>query len=104
MFHLASFCYSASVPSVNQFLLRDVLRRGPNGPESRALATMGNSSPSRFSLNKILIRIISTVKCFFRLYSPENFGRYVNCDDRDLRIVLDLPPYAIITQLARWRQ
>ncbi|GFV17140.1 hypothetical protein TNCV_3633031 [Trichonephila clavipes] len=32
------------------------------------------SSLSRFSLNEITIRIISTVKSYFRLYSPKKLG------------------------------
>ncbi|GFV06128.1 hypothetical protein TNCV_1084021 [Trichonephila clavipes] len=54
---------------------------------ARAPSTMGASPGSRISLNKIVIRIISKVKYFFKLCSPKNGEfRTATCDDRLLCI------------------
>ncbi|GFU74033.1 hypothetical protein TNCV_1641591 [Trichonephila clavipes] len=79
---------------------RDVLRHGATGPDPRASATMGASSRSRLSLNKIIIRIISTVKCYSWLYSPKNWEfwslcQLATCDNRHLRTGLGLPSLLI---------
>ncbi|GFX46899.1 hypothetical protein TNCV_4040442 [Trichonephila clavipes] len=79
---------------------RDVLKHGPIGP--RASAAIGASSRSRLSPNKIVIRIVSTVKCYFRLYSPKNWEfrtrcQLDTCDDRRSCTGVGLPPYTIIT-------
>ncbi|GFW88448.1 hypothetical protein TNCV_3552181 [Trichonephila clavipes] len=55
------------------------LRHGPTGPGPRASATMGVSFRSRLSFNKIIIRIISTVKCYFQLNSPKNWKFWTKC-------------------------
>ncbi|GFW49613.1 hypothetical protein TNCV_2843941 [Trichonephila clavipes] len=49
-----------------------VLRHGPTRPGTWTTVIMGASSRSRFNLNKIMIRIISTIKYLFQLYSPKN--------------------------------
>ncbi|GFX64317.1 hypothetical protein TNCV_1500411 [Trichonephila clavipes] len=76
----------------------DVLKHRPTRP--RASTAMGALSRSQLSLNKIVIRIISTAKYHFRLYSSKGsefwtICQLATCDDRRPRI--DLPPYAIIT-------
>ncbi|GFX95642.1 hypothetical protein TNCV_4885681 [Trichonephila clavipes] len=86
---------------------RDVLRHGPTGPGSRVLATMGASSRSRLRRNKIIIRRISTVQCYFQLYSLKNWEfrticQLATCDNRCPST--DLPPYNIITHLIKRRQ
>ncbi|GFW11770.1 hypothetical protein TNCV_1083161 [Trichonephila clavipes] len=75
----------------------------------RASATMGASSRSRLSLNEIMIRIISTVKGYFRLYSPKNWEfwticQLAKCDDRRSCIGLGLSPYTIMTSSIKRRQ
>ncbi|GFV40430.1 hypothetical protein TNCV_2535981 [Trichonephila clavipes] len=84
---------------------RDVLRHGPACPGFRLSTTMRASSRSSPSLDKIIIRIISTVKCYFRLYSLKKWEFWTKCqqptcDDRRPCADLCLPPYTIITQ--RW--
>ncbi|GFX87461.1 hypothetical protein TNCV_1329961 [Trichonephila clavipes] len=70
----------------------------------------GVSSRSRFGLNKIKIRIISTVKCHLRLYSPRNWEfrmlcqLAIICDGLCLCIGLGLAPDTIITPLVKRRQ
>ncbi|GFW45340.1 uncharacterized protein TNCV_4734471 [Trichonephila clavipes] len=76
----------------------DVFRHGPNGLGPRALTAMEPSSSSRLGFNKIKIRIISTVKCYFRLYSSKNWGfrticQLATCDDSRPCTSLGLPPY-----------
>ncbi|GFW77500.1 hypothetical protein TNCV_2498921 [Trichonephila clavipes] len=51
---------------------RDALRQEPIGPKSRVSATMPASSRSQLSLN-IMIRMISSVRFYFQLYSPKNW-------------------------------
>ncbi|GFV45491.1 hypothetical protein TNCV_5124371 [Trichonephila clavipes] len=68
---------------------------------------MGASS--RLSLNKIMIRIISTVKCYFRLYYPKNWNfrtiyQQATCDDRLPCISLCLPPCTVMTHSVKRRQ
>ncbi|GFV07183.1 hypothetical protein TNCV_3602011 [Trichonephila clavipes] len=88
---------------------REALRHGPSGPGPRASAIMRASSRSRLSLNKIVIRIISTVKCYSRLYSPKNWKfqticQMAVCDDHRPCKRLGLPPYTIITHSVKRRQ
>ncbi|GFX77992.1 hypothetical protein TNCV_971471 [Trichonephila clavipes] len=69
----------------------------------------GSSSRSRLSLNKITIRIISTVNCYFRLHSPKNWEfrmicQLATCDDCLPCLGLGLPPYTIITHSVKRRQ
>ncbi|GFU64880.1 putative DD41D transposase [Trichonephila clavipes] len=76
-------------------------------PPAQSLGDNGASSRSLLSLNKITIRIISTVKCYFQLYSPKNkefrtICQLATCDDRRpshvaLAMSLELSPYTIIT-------
>ncbi|GFY00513.1 hypothetical protein TNCV_2139101 [Trichonephila clavipes] len=44
---------------------------GPNGPRARASASRKASSRSRLGPNKIMIRILSIVKGYFRAYFPK---------------------------------
>ncbi|GFX21140.1 hypothetical protein TNCV_4367191 [Trichonephila clavipes] len=85
---------------------RDVLRHGPTGPGPRTMVSIGVSSRSRL---KIMIRIISIVKCYFRLYSPKNWEfrticQLVTCENLPPCIGQDLPPYTLITHLVKRRQ
>ncbi|GFW70739.1 hypothetical protein TNCV_2922941 [Trichonephila clavipes] len=85
-------------------MIREVLRHRPSEPQPRALTTMGASSRFQLCLNKIMIRITSTVQDFFQLYSPKNWGyrticQLDTCDDRRLCTGLGLPPYSIITHV-----
>ncbi|GFV41438.1 hypothetical protein TNCV_5048431 [Trichonephila clavipes] len=85
------------------------MRHGPTAPGPRATTTMETSPRFRIGLNKIMIRIISTDKCFFPLYSPKNWEYWticqlVTCDDRHPCIDLSLPPYTIITHSVKRRQ
>ncbi|GFX43002.1 calcium-activated chloride channel regulator 2 [Trichonephila clavipes] len=55
------------------------------------------------SLNKITIRIISTVKCYFRLYSPKNWEfwttvNWLQCDDCRPCTGLGLTHYTLLIQ------
>ncbi|GFV96140.1 uncharacterized protein TNCV_1871001 [Trichonephila clavipes] len=68
---------------------------------------MGASSRSRFSLQKIEIRIMSAVKCCFWLYSPKNWEfrticQQPTCDDRGPCIGLGLPPLLIQIKGGNW--
>ncbi|GFT36502.1 transposable element Tc3 transposase [Trichonephila clavipes] len=89
-FNQASFYpsdFSFSLPNGND------LRHGPAWP--RSSVAMGTSSCSQ--PKKIIIRIISTVEGYFRLYSTKNFEFWTICQlatCNDCR--LDLPPYTII--------
>ncbi|GFS68033.1 hypothetical protein TNCV_1362571 [Trichonephila clavipes] len=72
-------------------------------------ATMGAPSRSQLSLNEIIIRIISTVKCYFRLSTPNKWEfrttcQLATCDDRRPCIGLRLSPYIIITHSVKRRQ
>ncbi|GFT79239.1 hypothetical protein TNCV_2766641 [Trichonephila clavipes] len=71
-----------------------------------------SSSPVRrtgIPVSKIIIRICSTVRCYFRLYSPKNWEFRTICqlstrDDRHPCTVLGLPPYTIITySVKKWQ-
>ncbi|GFU46680.1 hypothetical protein TNCV_1546871 [Trichonephila clavipes] len=54
---------------------RDVLKHGSTGTVPKASGAMGGiSSRSQFNLNKIMIRIISTEKCFFTVVFSEKLG------------------------------
>ncbi|GFW45205.1 hypothetical protein TNCV_717071 [Trichonephila clavipes] len=63
-------------------VIRAILRHEPTEPGPRAMVAIAASSRvrSQLSLNKIIIRIISMVKCYFRLYSPQiwEFRPYIN--------------------------
>ncbi|GFV68298.1 hypothetical protein TNCV_4433451 [Trichonephila clavipes] len=83
----------------NGLCKQPVIRYGPT--ELRASAAMGVSSHSRLSIEKILIRIISKVKCYFRLYYLKNLEfrtiyQLATCDDHRPCTVLGVPPYTII--------
>ncbi|GFV31268.1 hypothetical protein TNCV_1640201 [Trichonephila clavipes] len=71
--------------------------------KARRFVPVPRASPhSRLRLNKMITRIISTVKCFFRLRSPKNWTfqtlcQLATCDDCRPCFSLGLPPYAIIT-------
>ncbi|GFW77275.1 hypothetical protein TNCV_923911 [Trichonephila clavipes] len=65
----------------------------------------GASSRSRFSLNKIITRIISTIKCYFRLYCPKNWEfcmicQLAACDDRHDRHTTIHHDYSFIQKAA----
>ncbi|GFV41728.1 transposable element Tcb2 transposase [Trichonephila clavipes] len=94
-------CFAAGGENYDRLTGRDVLRHGPTGP--------GASSRFRLGLNKIMIPKISTVKYFFRLYSPKNWKHWTicqlaTCDDRRPCIGLGLPPQNLITHSVKWRQ
>ncbi|GFS52071.1 hypothetical protein TNCV_1104891 [Trichonephila clavipes] len=77
------------------------LRHGPTGPGSSTSAAIGASPRLRLKLNKIIIRLMSTVKCYFRLYSPKNWEfrticQLVTCNDRRPRTGLGLRLNTII--------
>ncbi|GFV35421.1 hypothetical protein TNCV_3204531 [Trichonephila clavipes] len=64
------------------------------------------SSRPQLGLETIIIRILSKVKCYFLLYSPNNWEfwticQLATCDDRHPRASLGLPPYTIITHSVR---
>ncbi|GFU57036.1 hypothetical protein TNCV_1779041 [Trichonephila clavipes] len=66
---------------------------------------------SRFQLSrkKIIFRIISKVKYYFRLYSPKNWELWAicqlaTCNDRRPRTRLDLTSYIIIAHSVKRRQ
>ncbi|GFT20568.1 hypothetical protein TNCV_2183981 [Trichonephila clavipes] len=86
---------------MSQWLETTVSKHGPIGPRPRASVIKRTSSRSRLSLNEVMIRIISTVKCYFRLHSLKNWefrtiGQLATCDDsRPYRP--KLLPYTIIT-------
>ncbi|GFS91680.1 uncharacterized protein TNCV_1492481 [Trichonephila clavipes] len=73
-----------------------------------APATMDASSPSQLSLNKIVIQIILTVKCFYRLHSTENWkfqmiGQLATCNGHCPCTGLDLPTGITITHSVKRR-
>ncbi|GFW43019.1 hypothetical protein TNCV_1474151 [Trichonephila clavipes] len=76
-------------------IFRDVLRQEPTGLGPRASTA---SSRSRLSLNK-KIRIIPTVKCYFRLYSAKHWEfrttyHLATCDDRLVQVQSSANPHA----------
>ncbi|GFV85423.1 hypothetical protein TNCV_3772471 [Trichonephila clavipes] len=79
---------------------------------SRAQGLGGHNrgfSRSRLSFSKITIRIISTVKCYFRLYSLKSWefrtmGQLTTSDDRRPCIDQGLSPYTIIIHSVKRRQ
>ncbi|GFX15595.1 uncharacterized protein TNCV_2130831 [Trichonephila clavipes] len=86
--------------SARELALRHNLKGRLKAWVNCASATTRASSRSRLSLNKIIIGIISTVKCYFRLYSPKNWEFRTICqlttyDDRRPCISLCLPKYTI---------
>ncbi|GFW50663.1 hypothetical protein TNCV_2889651 [Trichonephila clavipes] len=87
-------------------IYRDVLRHGPTEP--MALAAIEASSCSRLNLNKTIIRIISTTKCYFRCFGEYNrelrICQLATCDDLSPRTGLCLPPYTIIIHVGKRRQ
>ncbi|GFT77103.1 hypothetical protein TNCV_1099751 [Trichonephila clavipes] len=76
---------------------------------AQGLVTMGAPSHSRLGLNKIMIRIVSTVKYNFRLNSPKNWEfrsicQLATCDDRPPCIGHGLPSHTIIPHSVKRRQ
>ncbi|GFW87920.1 hypothetical protein TNCV_1360231 [Trichonephila clavipes] len=70
---------------------------------------MGASSHSWHSLNKIMIRIISTDKCYYRLHYTKNWRfqticQLATCEDRGPCIGGGLPPCTTITHTVKRRQ
>ncbi|GFT17090.1 uncharacterized protein TNCV_4738221 [Trichonephila clavipes] len=70
---------------------------------------LGHNRGPRLGLNKITIRIISTVKCYFLSYSLKNWEfrtlcQLATCDDRRPCIGLGLSPYTNITHSVKRRQ
>ncbi|GFV32487.1 hypothetical protein TNCV_1677731 [Trichonephila clavipes] len=63
------------------------------------------SSRSRLSLHMIMIRIISTVKCFFPIvfWEFQSICQLATCDRRP-HIGLGLPPHTIIAHSVKRRQ
>ncbi|GFU24119.1 hypothetical protein TNCV_2007121 [Trichonephila clavipes] len=70
---------------------------------------MEESSRSGLSMNKIIVRIFSTVKCCFWLYSPKNWKfwtlwQLAAWDHHHPCIIIGLPPCTMNTHLVkRWQ-
>ncbi|GFV82431.1 uncharacterized protein TNCV_3982241 [Trichonephila clavipes] len=97
--------YAASGGYPPEHRIWDVLRQGPTDHGPRTSATMGASSRSELNHIRIMIRIISTVKCYFRLYSSKNWKflticQLVSCDDHRQSTGLSQPSYTIIRHSA----
>ncbi|GFV40428.1 hypothetical protein TNCV_2535961 [Trichonephila clavipes] len=93
----------------NLLRLRGRLKAKANWACAQGLSPMGPSSHSRLCLNKAMVRIISTVKCYFRLHYPKNWEfrticQLATCGDHRPRTGLGLPPYTIITHSVIRRQ
>ncbi|GFX51954.1 hypothetical protein TNCV_3063711 [Trichonephila clavipes] len=70
---------------------------------------LGHNGGLVLDLHEIMIRIISTLECYFRLYSPKNWefqtiSKLATCNDRRPCIGLSLPSHTIITQSVKRRQ
>ncbi|GFS82970.1 hypothetical protein TNCV_1568431 [Trichonephila clavipes] len=75
------------------------------GELDSGLAKMEASFHSRLSRSKTMIRIISTFKCYIRLYYPKNWEFWTVCqlaesDDHGPCISLGLPPHYSFSQKA----
>ncbi|GFW38109.1 hypothetical protein TNCV_835481 [Trichonephila clavipes] len=91
---------------------QECLKAWVNWARAQDLSRNGASSRLRLSLNKIMIQIILTIKCYFWSYSPKNWEfwsicQLATCDDRHPGIGLGLLPYTtytIITHSLKRRQ